>query len=425
MTYVIAEPCIEVQDKACIEECPYDAIYPGLSMSYIHPGVCQDCGACEPVCPVEAIYYEDDVPVNWTRFVGAAQDFASRVPGGGSGGLEYGFDSPLIFMPGNDDTAPVSTGPNPFFYDQAGTRIAVLWDREISLDMIKALLLVFDKVALIGSGARVDAHASNGDQWQVLIEMGLVAQVSIADAVAVIDTESVRALFGILLARKPNKATQGREWQKSVLWGAFRRLGEPDETVARAVPYDAVMLEAASTVICWMFEESVAACGVSVYDFTTQRATVDAFTRVAARFIPAARMVSLPCEWVLPPCGEASVEQLLDFRTAAGPSYRRYLDCLMDAMTSLSRRPDAAMPTSIYSPDEVADEVYRLRRLIRDLPWLGRGYIGLGLIGNAGLPRLRDAEDVAQTVGALRATQQAHVRPRALFVGEPARSSWI
>ncbi|EUA34669.1 ferredoxin [Mycobacterium xenopi 3993] len=21
-----------------------------------------DCGACEPVCPVEAIYYEDDLP---------------------------------------------------------------------------------------------------------------------------------------------------------------------------------------------------------------------------------------------------------------------------------------------------------------------------------------------------------------------------
>lgn len=31
-------------------------------MLYIHPDECVDCGACEPVCPVEAIFYEDDLP---------------------------------------------------------------------------------------------------------------------------------------------------------------------------------------------------------------------------------------------------------------------------------------------------------------------------------------------------------------------------
>src|SRR5512132_485705 len=31
-------------------------------MLYIHPEECVDCGACEPVCPVEAIFYGDDVP---------------------------------------------------------------------------------------------------------------------------------------------------------------------------------------------------------------------------------------------------------------------------------------------------------------------------------------------------------------------------
>ena len=34
-------------------------------MLYIHPDECVDCGACEPVCPVEAIYYEDDLPDEW------------------------------------------------------------------------------------------------------------------------------------------------------------------------------------------------------------------------------------------------------------------------------------------------------------------------------------------------------------------------
>ena len=68
MTYVIAEPCIDVLDRACVEECPVDCIYDGARVLYIHPDECVDCGACEPVCPVEAIFYEDDVPNQWAAF---------------------------------------------------------------------------------------------------------------------------------------------------------------------------------------------------------------------------------------------------------------------------------------------------------------------------------------------------------------------
>ena len=68
MTYVIALPCVDLKDKACIDECPVDCIYEGERMLYIHPDECVDCGACEPVCPVEAIYYEDDVPEEWTEY---------------------------------------------------------------------------------------------------------------------------------------------------------------------------------------------------------------------------------------------------------------------------------------------------------------------------------------------------------------------
>lgn len=63
MTYVIGLPCVDVKDRACVEECPVDCIYEGGRSLYIHPDECVDCGACEPVCPVEAIYYEDDLPV--------------------------------------------------------------------------------------------------------------------------------------------------------------------------------------------------------------------------------------------------------------------------------------------------------------------------------------------------------------------------
>ena len=58
MTYVIAEPCVDVKDKACIEECPVDCIYEGDRMLYIQPDECIDCGACEPVCPDAEIVKE-------------------------------------------------------------------------------------------------------------------------------------------------------------------------------------------------------------------------------------------------------------------------------------------------------------------------------------------------------------------------------
>ena len=65
MTYVITDPCIGTIDKSCVEVCPVDCIHfeEGFDRKlYIDPDQCIDCGACEPVCPVTAIFAEDDVP---------------------------------------------------------------------------------------------------------------------------------------------------------------------------------------------------------------------------------------------------------------------------------------------------------------------------------------------------------------------------
>ena len=84
MTYVIALPCVDVKDRACIDECPVDCIYEGERSLYIHPDECVDCGACEPVCPVEAIYYEDDLPDEWQDYYTANVEFFDDIgsPGG-------------------------------------------------------------------------------------------------------------------------------------------------------------------------------------------------------------------------------------------------------------------------------------------------------------------------------------------------------
>jgi NAD-dependent dihydropyrimidine dehydrogenase PreA subunit len=62
MTYIITEACIGVKDRACVDVCPVDCIYEGDDQLFIHPDECIDCGACEPECPVSAIFPEEEVP---------------------------------------------------------------------------------------------------------------------------------------------------------------------------------------------------------------------------------------------------------------------------------------------------------------------------------------------------------------------------
>ncbi|HEY4634813.1 MAG TPA: ferredoxin family protein [Candidatus Limnocylindrales bacterium] len=71
MTYVIAEPCLDVLDQSCVAVCPVDCIHfeGGVDrLLYIDPDECIDCGACEPECPVNAIYPEDSLPAEWAKY---------------------------------------------------------------------------------------------------------------------------------------------------------------------------------------------------------------------------------------------------------------------------------------------------------------------------------------------------------------------
>ena len=83
MPYVIAQPCIDVKDRACVDVCPVDCIYEGEKQLFIQPDECIDCGACEPECPVTAIFPEEDVPDQWKEFIALNRDvFGSDTPPG-------------------------------------------------------------------------------------------------------------------------------------------------------------------------------------------------------------------------------------------------------------------------------------------------------------------------------------------------------
>jgi NAD-dependent dihydropyrimidine dehydrogenase PreA subunit len=77
MAYIITKPCIGVKDGACVVVCPMDCIHPQpgspdvdtTDQLFIDPGECIDCGICVAECPVNAIFYEADLPTEWASFV--------------------------------------------------------------------------------------------------------------------------------------------------------------------------------------------------------------------------------------------------------------------------------------------------------------------------------------------------------------------
>ena len=80
MPYVITEPCVGVKDKSCVAVCPVDCIHGGDDdvQLYIDPAECIDCGLCEPECPVDAIFMEDEVPEKWKSFIQLNADFFDK-----------------------------------------------------------------------------------------------------------------------------------------------------------------------------------------------------------------------------------------------------------------------------------------------------------------------------------------------------------
>ena len=69
MTYIVNDQCINCKYTDCVEVCPVDCFYEGENMLVIHPDECIDCGLCEPECPIEAIYADDELPSNQIEFI--------------------------------------------------------------------------------------------------------------------------------------------------------------------------------------------------------------------------------------------------------------------------------------------------------------------------------------------------------------------
>ncbi len=80
MTYVVTQNCIRCKYTDCVEVCPVDCFYEGENFLVIHPDECIDCGLCEPECPAEAIFLDDDVPEDQQIFIEINAQLAEKWP---------------------------------------------------------------------------------------------------------------------------------------------------------------------------------------------------------------------------------------------------------------------------------------------------------------------------------------------------------
>lgn len=80
MTFVVGDACINCKHTDCVEVCPVDCFYEGPNFLVIHPDECIDCALCEPECPVNAIFSEDDLPDDQEDFLKINADLAEEWP---------------------------------------------------------------------------------------------------------------------------------------------------------------------------------------------------------------------------------------------------------------------------------------------------------------------------------------------------------
>ena len=80
MTFVVTENCIKCKLTDCVEVCPVDCFHEGPNFLAIDPDECIDCTLCEPECPINAIYSEDDLPEGQEQFLALNEELARNWP---------------------------------------------------------------------------------------------------------------------------------------------------------------------------------------------------------------------------------------------------------------------------------------------------------------------------------------------------------
>ncbi len=80
MTFVVTENCIKCKFTDCVDVCPVDCFHEGPNFLVIDPDECIDCSLCEPECPADAIFSEDEVPTEQQSFIELNRELSKLWP---------------------------------------------------------------------------------------------------------------------------------------------------------------------------------------------------------------------------------------------------------------------------------------------------------------------------------------------------------
>lgn len=80
MTYVVTDNCIKCLYTDCVEVCPVDCFHIGPNFMVIDPDECIDCTLCEPECPAEAIFAEDELPSGMENYIALNEELSREWP---------------------------------------------------------------------------------------------------------------------------------------------------------------------------------------------------------------------------------------------------------------------------------------------------------------------------------------------------------
>jgi len=231
VTFVITQPCIDTMDQSCVEVCPVDCIHfeegPDR-MLYISPVECIDCGACQPACPVSAIFPEDEVPADQAFFTEINslwfEDPAgarAQVPGEGEGApaAPAAAAPPAAEAAAEEPSAPVESPPAAEAEEEPETGVRpprLVARRPLSFHVSLLLALLRKKLAEFDAGGGDTRLVLSRDEVVEMVRVFLPESTNEARVVERIDAHLNRIVdLGFLRRMKPESDASSRAGQTS------------------------------------------------------------------------------------------------------------------------------------------------------------------------------------------------------------------
>lgn len=330
----------------------------------------------------------------------------------------FDFDSPII---GNHTPAPRPSGLHPFLSGSIGSHVAAMWaTSNVDSGILKALLLLFDKIAVVG-GSGVGLASSR--DWVALEDLGLVAHLSPFDMLTAVTDESILALHNALTTAKWNSSSGSAQWDpiadmliRDVLIPFFHSTDRRDLLRGIRHRFAPCSEEALVTIVPQLAMQSLALMGVRISPLSLDLNHAISLTKLIPEIFIGQRATVLDVEGIVPSLAGTALQDVLQFREEARPAFEKHMNDMMAYMNRVN--PSTGPRADDLDPIVMSAAV--LRRMGRTRGLAGRGYVGFGLVGSPTCHPLSSAAELDTALLSDCATLLEVERPMYMYAITPA-----